>query len=65
LITEKAVFNFKKGKIELQEISKSITLEELRAITDCEFSVADNLGVMEDFESKYVGDEEDEGAIFN
>lgn len=64
LITEKAVFNFKSGKIQLQEISEKCSLEELRQITDADFDVADNLGKMEDFESKYVGDEEDEASIF-
>jgi len=43
VITELATFEFKDGKMILTEIEEGVTLEEIRAKTPCEFTVADGL----------------------
>ncbi|KAI0082786.1 3-oxoacid CoA-transferase [Panus rudis PR-1116 ss-1] len=49
IITELAVFNVDRhaGKLELAELAPGVTLDEVKAKTGCEFSVASNLGKME------------------
>ena len=44
LITDMAVFTFKDGKMTLIEIAEDTTLEEVRAATEAQFDVVDNLG---------------------
>jgi len=65
LITEQAVFNFDKpkGRVILSEISDDTTLENIRALTDVDLIVSDNLLSMEECSSKYTG--EDEENIFD
>ncbi|MCG6197733.1 succinyl-CoA--3-ketoacid-CoA transferase, partial [Anoxybacillus sp. LAT_38] len=42
VVTDKAVFTFKNGKMTLVELDPSCSLEELKKITDAEFEVALN-----------------------
>jgi len=44
LITDKAVFEFKDGKMTLLEVAEDSSVEDVKANTDCDFVVADNLG---------------------
>lgn len=44
LITELAVFKFRDGKMILEEISANSSLEEIRASTEAEFTVAPKVG---------------------
>lgn len=48
IITELAVFDVDRraGELELSELAEGVTLEEVRAKTDCEFKVSENLGKM-------------------
>ena len=55
LIGDEAVFEFTPNGVILKEIAKGQTVEKIRAITDVDFRVADNLGFMEDNFSKYCG----------
>ena len=43
LITDKAVFEFKDGKMILTEVAEDSSVEEVKANTDCTFEVADNI----------------------
>jgi 3-oxoacid CoA-transferase B subunit len=43
LITEMGVFTFPDNKIMLSEIADGVSLEDVRANTECDFRVADNL----------------------
>lgn len=44
LITDKAVFEFKDGNMTLIEVAEDSSVEDVKANTDCDFKVADNLG---------------------
>ena len=55
LISDKAVFDFTPNGVILKEVARGITVEHIRTLTDVDFTVADNLGCMEDFSSKYDG----------
>jgi len=48
IITELAVFNVDReaGELELIELADSVTLDEVKAKTGCEFRVSENLGKM-------------------
>lgn len=46
VVTEYAVFSFENGRIELVKKADYISLEELKAITEVEYEVAENLGTM-------------------
>lgn len=48
IVTELAVFNVdrKNGELELIELAKGVTLEEVQAKTGCDFRVSNNLGQM-------------------
>jgi len=48
IITELAVFNVDReaGELELIELAESVTLDEVKAKTGCEFRVSENLGKM-------------------
>ena len=43
LITELGVFSFPNNQIQLDEIAVGTSLEDIRAVTECEFRVSDNL----------------------
>lgn len=43
LITDKAVFEFKDGKMTLAEVAEDSSVEDIKANTECTFEVADNL----------------------
>lgn len=43
LITDKAVFEFKDGKMTLTEVAEDSSVEDVKANTDCEFAVADDI----------------------
>lgn len=43
LITDKAVFEFNDRKMMLTEVAEDSSVEEVRALTDCDFQVADNV----------------------
>lgn len=43
LITDKAVFEFHDGKMTLTEVAEDSSVEEVKANTDCQFEVADNI----------------------
>lgn len=60
LVTDKALFNFTPKGVVLQEVARGLTVENIRQLTDVDFIVADNLGIMEDNSSKYVGAEEED-----
>ena len=60
LVSNEAVFEFTNNGVVLKEVSKSTNVEKIRQMTDVEFIVADNLGVMEDNFAKYTGEEVDE-----
>lgn len=47
VITEYAVFAFEKGKMILKEIAPEITMEELREMTEANFTVPEDLKIME------------------
>lgn len=60
LITDQAVFEFTPNGVVLKEVARGQTVESIRTLTDVDFRVADNLGIMEDNYSKYEpGSEED------
>ena len=46
IVTDLAVFNVDRvgGELTLIDMAEGITLDELRAKTDCDFKVADNVG---------------------
>lgn len=46
IVTEKAVFVIKEGRMYLQEIAQDSSLEEVRALTKADFTIADDLKVM-------------------
>ncbi len=60
LVTDQAVFEFTQNGVLLREVANGVTVEKIRTLTDVEFRVADNLGIMEDNSSKYVGSEEED-----
>ena len=43
LITDKAVFEFKDGKMTLIEVAEDSSIDDVKANTDCDFAVADNV----------------------
>mmetsp|Transcript_14500 Transcript_14500/g.16021 ORF Transcript_14500/g.16021 Transcript_14500/m.16021 type:complete len:501 (+) Transcript_14500:241-1743(+) len=47
LITDMAVFDFPNGEITLVEIAPGLTLDDVKAATDCEFKVADDIKEMD------------------
>jgi len=47
LITEHAVFDFENGKMILKEIAEDMTVDQLREITDGEFTEAENVATIE------------------
>ncbi len=54
------MFEFTPNGVVLKEVTKGQTVEGIRALTDVDFRVADNLGIMEENFSKYEpGTEED------
>lgn len=65
LITDQAVFEFTASGVLLKEIAKGNTVEKIRALTDVNFLVSDNLGIMEDNYSQYIGGGYDDEDIFN
>jgi len=44
VVTELAVFDFFNGRIRLLELADGVTLEEVKAKTECEFLLADTIG---------------------
>lgn len=60
LISDQAVFDFTPNGVVLKEVAKGLTVENIRQLTDVDFRVADNLGFLEDFSSKYEGATEDD-----
>lgn len=60
LITDHGVFDFTQGGVVLTEVSRDSNVETIRNLTDVNFRIADNLGVMEDNSSKYAPGEEEE-----
>ncbi|MDR2924974.1 MAG: 3-oxoacid CoA-transferase subunit B [Azoarcus sp.] len=46
LVTEKALFRFLDGKLVLEETAPGVTVEDIRANTDADFVVSDNLKEM-------------------
>ena len=65
LITDQAVFEFTPNGIVLKEVAQGVTVEKIRTLTDVEFIVADNLGIMEDNSSQYQGGAGDDEDLFN
>lgn len=53
LVTDQAVFEFTPNGVLLREVSKGLTVENIRQLTDVEFIVSDKLGVLEENLSKY------------
>lgn len=47
IVTDMGVMKFINGKLTLTEIAPETTVEEIKAVTEAEFAVADNLKVME------------------
>jgi len=60
LISNEAVFEFTPNGVVLKELAKGVTVEQLRTLTDVNFRIADNLGVMEENFSKYEGGNDDD-----
>lgn len=60
LVTDQAVFEFTPNGVLLREVARGATVEKIRTLTDVDFRVADNLGIMEDNSSKYEGAEEED-----
>jgi 3-oxoacid CoA-transferase len=59
IITDKAVFLVdKRGGtgLTLTEIAQGQTVDDIRAVTGCDFKVADNLSFMDDLDDKFVQD---------
>jgi 3-oxoacid CoA-transferase subunit B len=65
LITDQGVFEFTPEGLILKEISRDTTVEKIRSMTDAEFIVASDLGIMEDFSSKYDGGSAEDEDIFS
>jgi acyl CoA:acetate/3-ketoacid CoA transferase beta subunit len=51
-VTEYAVFSIEKGQLKLLEIAPETTLDEIRAITEADFTVADPLITMQGTEEE-------------
>ena len=47
IVTERAYFKVTPNGLVLQEVAPGYTVEDIRACTDADFTVADDLGVME------------------
>ena len=60
LISDQAVFDFTPNGVILKEVAKGLTVENIRQLTDVKFTVADNLGTIEENSSKYEGPEEED-----
>jgi 3-oxoacid CoA-transferase len=59
IITDKAVFQVDKiggNGLILTEVARGETVDDIRAVTGCDFKVADNLSFMDDFDDKYAQD---------
>ena len=59
IITDKAVFQVDKiggTGLTLAEIAHGQTVDDIRAVTGCDFKVADNLSFMDDLDDKSVQD---------
>jgi acyl CoA:acetate/3-ketoacid CoA transferase beta subunit len=52
------VFEFTPNGCVLKELARGMTVEGIRQLTDVDFIVADNLGVLEDNSSQYEGAKE-------
>jgi 3-oxoacid CoA-transferase subunit B/acetate CoA/acetoacetate CoA-transferase beta subunit len=52
IVTEYAVFSIEKGQLKLLEIAPETTLDEIRAITEADFTVADPLITMQGTEEE-------------
>ncbi|MBL3593718.1 MAG: 3-oxoacid CoA-transferase subunit B [Synergistaceae bacterium] len=52
VVTEFAVFRICEGKMELAEIAPDVTLEDLKAVTEAEYTVADPLPIMQGTEEE-------------
>ncbi len=52
IVTEYAVFRIREGKMELVEIAPDVTLEDLKAVTEAEYTVADPLPIMQGTEEE-------------
>jgi hypothetical protein len=59
------VFDFTKEGLILKEISRDTNVEAIRSMTDAEFKVADNLGVLEECSSKYESGSTEDEDIFS
>ena len=64
LITEQAVFEFTPNGVVLKEVAKGLSVDKIRSMTDVEFT-ADNVGLMEDNFSSYVGGGGDDEDLFS
>ena len=60
LITDHGLFDFTPEGVILKEVSRDSNVEAIRALTDVNFRVADNLAIMEDNSSHYAPGEEEE-----
>lgn len=54
IVTEFAVFSIEKGQMKLLEIAPEVTLEDIKAMTDADFTVADPLITMQGTEEEKV-----------
>jgi len=52
------VFEFTPNGCVLKELARGMTVEGIRQLTDVDFIVGDNLGVLEDNSSQYEGAKE-------
>lgn len=52
IVTEYAVFRISKGKMELMEIAPGVALEDLKAVTEADYTVADPLPTMQGTEEE-------------
>ena len=54
------MFDFTQNGVILKEVARGLTVENIRQLTDVDFKVADNLSILEDNFSTYVGAEEED-----
>jgi len=52
IVTEFAVFSIEKGQMKLLEIAPEVTLEDIKAMTDADFTVAEPLISMQGVEEE-------------
>ena len=60
LITDHGVFDFRNGKVVLQEVSETSSVEYIKSVLDCDLEIPDDLAIMEECSSSYVGEDDDD-----